>query len=166
MINDLVPETCTHVHSSSFSTHTHTHTHIHIHTHTVNSQTPPPLPTFTLHPAGGVYRNQTEVTLRCEASAATSLQWSHNGYLVTPDARRTIGTNTLTIVRLNNDVAGNYTCLASNDVGTITSAVAEVQIAGEIVDLHTYTLRTNGKILSCTQVRKSGLGTRLVTNNW
>ena len=49
---------------------------------------------------------------------------------MTPDARRTIGTN-LTIVHLNNDVAGNYTCLASNDVGTITSAVAEVQIAGK-----------------------------------
>ena len=122
------------------STHTHTHTH----THTVNSQTPPPLPTFTVHPAGGVYRTQTEVTLRCEASGATSLQWNHNGNLVTPDARRTIGAN-LTIVRLNNDVAGNYTCLASNDVGTITSAVAEVQIAGK--HTHTYTLRTNGKIL-------------------
>ena len=50
---------------------------------------------------------------------------------MTPDARRTIGANTLTIVRLNNVVAGNYTCLANNDVGTITSAVAEVQIAGK-----------------------------------
>ena len=58
---------------------------------------------------------------------------------MTPDTRRTIWTNTLTIVHLNNDVAGNYTCLASNDVGTITSAVAEVQIAGEIAEILTYT---------------------------
>ena len=47
--------------------------------------------------------------------------------------------NALTIVRLNNDVAGNYTCLASNDAGTVTSAVAEVQIAGEIAEILTYT---------------------------
>ena len=50
---------------------------------------------------------------------------------MTPDTKRTIRANTLTIVHLNNDVAGNYTCLASNEVGTITSAVAEVQIAGK-----------------------------------
>ena len=136
MINDFGFAPCTHVCTLLLLLRPP-----HTHTHTVNSQTPPPLPTFTVHPAGGVYRNQTGVTLGCEASGATSLQWSHNGNLVTPDARRTIGANTLTIVSLNNDVAGNYTCLASNDVGTITSAVAEVQIAGK------HTVRTNGKIL-------------------
>ena len=51
--------------------------------------------------------------------------------------------NTLTIVRLNNDVAGNYTCLASNDVGTITSAVAEIRMAGKL-----------GLVATCVHIRK------------
>lgn len=108
----------------------HTHlTHTHSHMYTVTSQS---LPSFTLHPLSGVYRNlAANVSLRCEASPITDMQWLHNGRLIFTDSRRTVGLNTLTIVSLTSDVAGSYACLARNDLGTVVSAVANIQIAGK-----------------------------------
>jgi len=124
---------CTHKHTHTTHTHAHTHTHTHTcthtHIHTVTSQS---LPSFTVHPLSGVYYNlAANVSLRCEALPITGMQWLHNGRLIFTDSRRTVGLNTLTISPLTSDVAGSYACLARNDLGTVISAVANIQIAGK-----------------------------------
>ena len=91
------------------------------------------LPSITQHPTGGTYGEGSEVTLSCEVQDATAIEWSHNGVMVTEGDGVVIGENSLTIAILSADHTGNYTCLASNSIGIITSAIAEIELAGECV---------------------------------
>ena len=94
----------------------------------------PTLPHISVQPSGGIFADGSPpIILECVAEDADSIQWAHNEGIITSDPSRTIGSdNALTIVSLNGDLAGNYTCLASNEVGTVTSAIAEIELAGEV----------------------------------
>ena len=67
------------------------------------------------------------VPLSCAASEGVHLtRWYRNGVLVGGEG------NEFVIASFREEFAGNYTCKATvNGVGTITSAIARVQLASE-----------------------------------
>ena len=101
------------------------------HTHTVTAagQTTSQLPTFTLHPQSDILAPGESTNLTCSASSPTPLSygWLRDGVSLDGESLPwyvvTMGTN--------GEGAGRYSCLANNDLGTVTSRVANVQQAGE-----------------------------------
>lgn len=91
--------------------------------HTAASQT---LPVITKHPKGDVYSMQASVNLTCGTESAVNIiEWYRNEEIFVGG-----GTEYL-IASFGEEDAGNYTCRATiNGVGTVTSAIATLQLAG------------------------------------
>lgn len=98
---------------------------------TCSSSPPPPalsqegLPVITQHPTGGIYSSGDTVSFNCQtAEPVNAIDWYHNEVWVG------FGT-TYNISSFSATEAGTYTCQATtNGVGTVTSALAELQLAG------------------------------------
>jgi len=75
--------------------------------------------------------NFVNVTLTCEADGVTSYNWERqNGSI--PSGAIAINTNTLTIINLQPEDAGNYRCVATNASGSSYSEYATVVVKGDI----------------------------------
>lgn len=99
---------------------------------TCSSSPPPPalsqegLPVITQHPTGGIYSTGDTVRLTCQAEgpSVNAITWYHNGDQVDTGPTHDIPSFTAA-------EAGTYTCRATtNGVGTVTSALAKLQLAG------------------------------------
>ena len=74
--------------------------------------------------------NFVNVTLTCEADGATSYNWKrHSGSI--PSGAIGVNTNTLTIINLQPEDAGNYRCVATNASGSSYSEYATIIVKGE-----------------------------------
>lgn len=80
---------------------------------------------ITQHPAGGIYSSGSPVSLTCQAGPSVDIiTWYRNGEQID------VGT-THEIASFSADVVGTYSCRATtNGVGTVASALAELQLAG------------------------------------
>ncbi len=94
-------------------------------THTVAGQSPSQLPSFTLHPQSSVIASGETTNLTCSATGPSPITygWLRDNSLIG-------GANVPWYLVLASD-AGEYSCLATNTVGTVTSSVANVQQASE-----------------------------------
>lgn len=74
------------------------------------------------------------VTFTCTVTGTTSpATWRRDNSPVTEDSSNSIddAQNQLTVSNFSSNLAGNYTCVASNDVGSVSSSTAVLQVAGE-----------------------------------
>ena len=70
-------------------------------------------------------------TLTCEADGATSYYWERQGARGSiPSGAIGVNTNTLTIINLQSEDAGNYRCVATNGSGRINSNYAAISVRG------------------------------------
>ena len=63
------------------------------------------------------------------------ISWAHNGVVIEPTAdttRELLSNNSLRILNVEASTKGLYACRVSNDVGTVTSRQASLQIAREL----------------------------------
>jgi len=75
--------------------------------------------------------NFVNVMLTCEADGATSYNWERqNGNI--PSGVVGVDTNTLTIINLQPEDAGNYRCMATNASGSTYSEYATVIVKGDL----------------------------------
>ena len=83
------------------------------------------IPIISQHPIGGIYRSGAFINLTCETmSPVDTIFWYKDGTQVESG-------HTFEITSFGEGDVGNYSCMASiNGVGTVTSAVAELQLAG------------------------------------
>ena len=91
-------------------------------------------PTITTHPSLHVISLSTikrNLSLTCEADGATSYNWERQSGSI-PSGAIGVNTNTLTIINLQPEDAGNYRCVATNDCGTNYSSYATVTVKGEV----------------------------------
>ena len=72
-------------------------------------------------------------TLTCEADGATSYNWKRQSGSI-PSGAIGVNTNTLTIINLQPEDAGNYRCVATNGSGSSYSDYATAIVKGEIVN--------------------------------
>ena len=71
-------------------------------------------------------------SLNCEADGAISYNWErHSGRI--PSGAIGVNTNTLTIINLQEEDAGNYRCVATNASGSSYSEYAGLYLIGEFV---------------------------------
>ena len=100
------------------------------HTHTAVTAQPSTLPSYTLHPQGGVLPSGASINLTCSATSPTStpvsVSWVKDGVLVPSETKSWLETT----VTADGSGAGEFICLATNDVGTVGSKTAIVQLAG------------------------------------
>lgn len=111
------------------------------------------LPTISVHPVDAVVKEGTTHILHCAATATSELKchsyvagakmilfspggeiqirWAHNGVLLEPTDpnRELLANNSLKITSVVASRTGWYACRASNNIGTITSRQALLQIA-------------------------------------
>ena len=73
--------------------------------------------------------NSTNVTLTCEAGGATSYIWTRQSGSI-PSGATGVNTNTLTIINLTPEDAGNYRCVATNASGSSESNYANLTVVG------------------------------------
>ncbi|XP_065905663.1 uncharacterized protein [Dysidea avara] len=81
------------------------------------------LPNITTHPSNHVITLSTDnhnLLLTCEADGATSYNWERQSSSI-PSGAIGVDTNTLTIINLQPEYAGNYRCVATNDCGNSSS---------------------------------------------
>ena len=71
----------------------------------------------------------TSVSLTCEAVGATSYNWERQIGGISPGATG-VNTNTLTIINLTPEDAGNYRCVATNASGSSESNYAILTVVG------------------------------------
>ena len=90
------------------------------------------LPYITTHPSSNVIRlstNNHKLSLTCKADGATLYKWEKQ-YSVISSHATGVNTNTLTIINLQPEDAGNYRCVAINDCGNSYSKYALVAVNG------------------------------------
>ena len=71
----------------------------------------------------------TIVSLTCEADGATSYNWERQSGSI-PSGATEVSTNTLTIINLTPEDAGNYRCVATNASGSTVSNYATLTVNG------------------------------------
>ena len=89
--------------------------------HTAASQT---VPVITEYPTGGVYSLEDSISLTCGTNSVNIIRWYRDDEFVESGAEYRIAS-------FSEVDEGTYRCRATiNGVGTVTSAVATLQLAG------------------------------------
>ena len=89
---------------------------------------------FTIHPLDAViqlHSNFTNHTLTCEADGAPYYNWERQNNVIPSDSTG-VNTNTLTLINLQPEDAGNYRCVATNARGSSESNYANLTINGTV----------------------------------
>lgn len=91
------------------------------------AQTTAQLPVFSVHPQSHILASAQSVNLTCSASSPTpfSYQWLRNGMSISGVSRSWY----VVTIGAGGEGSGEYSCLARNTVGTVTSRVSTVQQA-------------------------------------
>ena len=78
-----------------------------------------------MHKLGGFYSTGDDIQIR----------WAHSGVVLGSEdpTRQLLSNNSLRITNVDSNTVGHYACLASNNVGTVTSRQASLQLACELV---------------------------------
>ena len=90
------------------------------------------LPVITQHPMNitiNLRNHTTNVSLSCEADGASSYNWERQDGNTVSDSTGG-NTNTLTLINLQPENAGNYRCVATNASGSSKSNYANLTIDG------------------------------------
>ena len=78
-----------------------------------------------------LYSNFVNHTLTCEADGALSYNWERQDGNISSDSTG-VNTNTLTLINLQPEDAGNYLCVATNASGSSESNYAHLTINGTV----------------------------------
>ena len=96
----------------------------------ISSIVTPPL--LTTHPVDNtilLLTNNFNYSLTCEADGAISYNWERQSGSI-PSSATGVNTNTLTIINLTPEDAGNYRCVAINASGSSESNYATLTVNG------------------------------------